>query len=56
MGTNQGTSDPRTDRHPDKESPNVGSEKPQPAPGGLGTDTKNDPKNDPSAQPKQDRR
>jgi hypothetical protein len=46
--------DPRTDRHPDKDTPNIPVPKgdPKDAPGGVGTGTRNDPARDPAAQPK----
>lgn len=51
-----GTTDPRTDRHPEdgatSHEPPTNS-KPQPAEGGVGTGTKTDPAKAPDAGPKQ---
>lgn len=55
-----GKSDPRPDQHPDDGVPGKYPDPPdnsktQPAPGGVGTDTPNDPSNAPGAGPKKDK-
>lgn len=51
----KGTSDPRTDRHPETGTPGPFPTPPgqvEPGPGGVGTGTKDDPAKAPPAQPK----
>lgn len=46
--------DPRTDQHPETGVPGkypTPEGEPKPAPGGVGTGTKDDPSKDPAAQP-----
>lgn len=54
-GSMEAGKDPRPDQHPNREGGKFpdppANSNPKPGPGGLGTDTHNDPANEPAAQP-----